>query len=185
MKYCAFLFALALLFPSCWSDEAPAESNPPAEDKPGEDVQPLEPVELDVLKAVLPKRLLGMERIEYSANKTGAFGFNVSVVTATYEEDDARLDIVITDAGRFTQVISGIATWTKMEVDKENESGFERTTTIEGYKAFEKYNRDRRSGELSLIVDNRFVVAIDGEGVDERDFRRIVRRLDLEDLERR
>lgn len=179
MKGYPFLFFLLLLLPACWSDDAPAGEDAAVEDQRQNGV---EPVELDALKAVLPRRLLGMERTEYSANKTGAFGFNVSVVTATYEEGDAHLEVVITDAGRFTQVISGLADWTNVEIDKENQDGYERTTTIEGYQAYEKYNRPRRSGELSLIIDNRFVIAIEGKQIDERDFRRIVRRLDLDEL---
>ena len=173
------LLTLVLLLAACGPDEAPADAAPPAEDRQ----EAVRPLELDDLKALLPKRLLGMERTEYSANKTGAFGFNVSVASAVYEEGETRLEVVFTDAGRFTQAVSGLANWTKFEVDKEDQNGYERTTEIEGYRAYEKYDRTRRHGELSLLIGDRFVVAIKGDEMKERDFRRVVRRLDLEELE--
>lgn len=179
LKWFFPVLAFYLLLPACRPDEAPADEAPPPEDRQ----EAVRPLELDDLKALLPKRLLGMERTEYSANKTGAFGFNVSVASGVYEEGETRLEVVLTDAGRFTQAIAGLAEWTKFEVDKENENGYERTTVIEGYRAYEKYDRTRRRGELSLLISDRFVVAIKGEEMKERDFRRVVRRLDLEELE--
>jgi hypothetical protein len=73
--------------------------------------------------------------------------------------------------------------WVNVEIDKEGDSGYERTSTVGGRKAFEKYAKATRSGEYDVIVAGRFVVGMKASGVDLAAFRAIVAALDLDRLE--
>ncbi len=135
------------------------------------------------LKALLPDRLLRMDRTEYSGERSGPKGFQVSTAEAKYEDDDRYLEVAIVDGGGFP--LAGLANMglSMAEVDKEDNNGFERTTTIDGHKGFEKYNRKWEEGELVVMYNERFIVVLKGKGIDEDDLRRALNRLDLDELE--
>lgn len=135
------------------------------------------------LKALLPDRLLRMDRTEYSGERSGPKGFQVSTAEAKYEDDDRYLEVAIVDGGGFP--LAGLANmgWSMAEVDKEDSNGYERTTTIDGHKAFEKYNSKWEEGELVVMYKDRFIVVLKGKGIDDDDLRRALNRLDLDELE--
>ena len=76
-----------------------------------------------------------------------------------------------------------MAFWSNLEIDKETEDGFERTTEIDGHKAYMKYDRRREQSEIAVIFDNRFLAVAKGKGIDFDDLQEIVEDLDLDDLE--
>lgn len=135
------------------------------------------------MKALLPDRMLRMDRIEHNGERSGAKGLQVSVANAKYEDDDRYLEIAIVDGGNLP--LAGLANmgWSMVEVDKETSNGFERTTTIDGNKAFEKYNSKWEEGELVVLYGDRFLITLKGKGIDEDDLRRALDRLDLDELE--
>lgn len=137
------------------------------------------------LKALLPDRLLRMDRSEHSGERSGVKGLQVSVAGAKYEDDDRYLEVAIVDGGSLP--LAGLANmgWqmAEIEIDKEDSNGYERTTTINGYKAFEKYNNKWEEGELVIMYADRFIITIKGKGIDEDDLRRALNRLDLDELE--
>ncbi len=148
------------------------------------DGEAVEVVDFRELRDLLPERLAGMKRASTSGEKTGAMGFNVSTAEATYEDGDSRLEVKITDAAGVGMALLGLAAWSTVEIDRESDDGYERTTLIEGHKGFEKYDRNTRRGELSLIVAERFIVNIEGRDVDEKVFRNAVKKLNLGKLEK-
>jgi hypothetical protein len=126
-----------------------------------------EPVDFRALRDLLPEELPGLKRTSIEGEKTGAMGFNVSQAEARYEsEDGANLTLKISDLG----AVSGVAAmaayaWATVEVDRENQDGYERTFSQGGYRGYERYDRSNRSGEVSLLVAGRFVVEADGYNV--------------------
>lgn len=147
----------------------------------GEEV---EVVDFRKLKELMPEKLAGMERTTHSGEKTGAMGFKISMAEARYEDGESILRVNITDAGGVGMAIMGLAAWSAIEIDRETESGYERTTTIEGYKSFEKYDGNSRHGELSMIIGERFIVNLEGDNVDEDVFRKAVKKLKVSELEK-
>lgn len=145
----------------------------------------VDPVDFRDLKELLPERINGMDRISSEGERSGWGGFKVSTAQAEYEDGDKRLDISIVDAGGMMGLAKiGLAAWAEAEVDRETEHGYERTTTIDGYKAFEKYDSRSENGEVSIIINERFIVNIEGRNIAERDLKRALRKLDLRKLER-
>lgn len=55
--------------------------------------------------------------------------------------------------------------WALAEIDKETETGYERTSTYQGYKSHEEYNRSSKDGEVTVLVADRFVVEVRGNNL--------------------
>lgn len=146
----------------------------------GEEV---EAVDFRKLKELLPEKLAGMKRTKLEGEKTGMGSFKYSVAKANYEKDDARLEVNIVDGAGFAGIVTGMAAWSLIDVDKESDSGYERTTTIDGYKAFESYDSDRKEGQVSIIVEDRFIVNIEADRIQsDKDLRRALKDLNLRAL---
>ncbi|WP_439556063.1 hypothetical protein [Dyadobacter sp.] len=126
----------------------------------------VDPVDFRKLKDLLPGKLLGLKRIESSGEKSGAMGFTVSTAQASYKDGDASLDVEIVDTGGIAGVSTvALATWAMADIDKETATGYEKTTALEGYKAFEKYDTQSKSGEINILVADRFVVNVEGNNL--------------------
>lgn len=148
--------------------------------KNGEDV---EIADFRDLKEVLPKRLLGMDRYSHTGEKSGVTGFKISQATAKYKDGDRRLEINIVDSGGMALASLGAAAWTMLDVDRETDDGYERTTTIDGYKAYEKFDSRRGEAEISIFYKDRFLVAIKGDNLKKGDAENVLDKLDLDDLD--
>ena len=122
------------------------------------------PLNFRKLKELLPESASGFTRTKSSGESTGMAGFNVSTAKAKYENGDKKIDVDIVDAGGLGTAMMGLAAWSMVEVDKESDDGFERTTTYKGNKAFEKCNGNRC--EFSVFVAKRFIMTVKGRGGD-------------------
>jgi hypothetical protein len=124
----------------------------------------VEPVDFRELKALLPAALPGFNRSNVEGERSGAMGVDVAVASAQYTNDNgASISIKISDMGSLTGPMR-LATlgWTMAQVDRESDEGYEKTTTFNGYKAFEKFWTSTKHGELSILIEGRFVVEVDG-----------------------
>jgi hypothetical protein len=142
-------------------------------------------VDFRELKALLPEKLGDMKRVEASGEKAGAMGFALSHARGRYKgtsEDRASIKILDTGGlmGPMAFAVAGLA---MVEIDKETEDGYEKTTTFEGKKAFEKYNNKSKRGEIKVIVGNRFVVEVDGDELSMDALKAAVKSIDLGKLE--
>lgn len=145
----------------------------------------VEPVDFRELKAELPERINGMNRISAEGERSGWGGFKVSTANAEYEDGNKHLEISIVDAGGMMGLAkAGLAAWAQAEVDRETQDGYERTTTIDGYQAYEKYNNKTEDGQISVIVNERFIVNIEGRNISARDLKSALGKLNLKKLER-
>ncbi|MGB5872358.1 MAG: hypothetical protein WBG01_11100 [Bacteroidota bacterium] len=145
----------------------------------------VEPVSFRVLKEMLPESLPGMERTAASGEKNAAFGVKVSEAHGKYSsEDGGTIEIKITDMGSVSGLV-GMAryAWAQSEFERESEDGYEKTTTFEGYKAIEKYTISTRKGELQILIGKRFVVDVDGRGVEMNQVLEAASTIDLDELE--
>lgn len=144
----------------------------------------VEVVDFRDLKAKLPESLVGMERTEFEGERSGAFGFNVSTASATYrnEDRDQRLEIELIDAGGIGFAQMATSAWAMADIDRETEDGYERTITVDGEKAFEKFDRPSGSYELVVIRKDRYIVNVEGRGLSQEQVKKVHDQLTLEDL---
>lgn len=146
---------------------------------------PADPVNFRVLRDLLPESLDGMERTDIEGASQGAMGFSISEAEATYkapDEANRRIEIKISDFGALPSMAMMGMAWTMAEVDRESSTGYEKTVTMGGSRGFRKYNTERRSGEFSLAVADRFLVAVEGRNVDDAELERALRAVDLSAL---
>ncbi|MDQ6917408.1 MAG: YIP1 family protein [Pseudomonadota bacterium] len=128
----------------------------------GKDVQP---VDFHRLKDMLPDKIGGMRRTEASGQSGEAMGIKGSSATARYEGGDGSLQIEISDLGSLSG-LAGLAAKFDPNLEKETDTGYERTKRVDGQLVHERYDRRARSGEVSVILNNRFSVTVNGSGVD-------------------
>lgn len=139
------------------------------------------------LQALMPERLDGYVRTSKGGETTGAMGVTISAAEATYEKDGQQIELEIVDTGGLGVAVLGMATWYTATIDREDENGYERTGTLNGYKSFEKFRKDGGRSEVNVIVADRFIVntkaRLDKESqMDE--LKNLIKELDLSRLEK-
>ena len=144
----------------------------------------VEPVDFRALKDLLPDSIAGLKRTASEGSRTNVMGIASSKAEATYEDGKGgRIVLEVTDVGTLSGVTAMAFAWVNVEIDKEGTSGYERTTTVSGRKAYERYQSATRSGELDVIVAGRFIVGAKATGVEMGVFKEAVAKLDLAKLE--
>ena len=142
----------------------------------GKDVQP---VDFHKLKDMLPESLPGMQRKEAAGQSSEAMGLKASSATARYNDGgNASISIEIVDLASLSG-IAGLAAKFDPNIEKETDTGYERTTKVDGRLVHERYDRQARSGELSIIVADRFAVTIRGDGVEPTALTSTLNQIDL------
>ena len=154
--------------------------------KQAEDAQkngPVATVDFRKLKDMLPTEAAHLTRKSASGEKNGAAGMTFSTATARYENADntQNIELTVVDAGG-TAMLMGMAAWSMIEMDKEDDNGYERTTKMGDHKAYEKYNKTDKSGETAVLVKNRFIVTAKGNGIDPDALKSAIEAVDLDKL---
>jgi hypothetical protein len=143
----------------------------------------VEPVDFRELKALLPDGIGAMKRTSAEGEKGGAFGIVVAHAEGRYQGDGGSVDLKITDPGNLSGFAALAAMWMNMELDKETDTGYEKTGTANGRRFHEKYDKNSKSGEYTVVVGNRFMVEINGHGVDMPTMKKAVDQVNLAKLE--
>lgn len=144
----------------------------------------VEPVDFRELKALLPESVAGMKRTEARGEKSGMGGLMVATAEASYGGDGERsVELKLVDMGGAGLGMMGLAAWAMVEVDRETESGRERTGKLGGRPFHEKYDDKAHSGEFALVVGQRFLVEASGDNVDLQALKNAVAAVDLAKLE--
>lgn len=141
-------------------------------------------VDFRELKALLPASLDGMKRVSATGEKSGAMGMSVAFAEAKYRaEDGGEITIKISDNSGMGGLM-GFAqqAFGTMEVDRETETGFERTTQYGKHKAKEEYDHEEKQGEVEIMVDSRFAVEVEGQTVPWKAIEAAARAIDLDKL---
>jgi hypothetical protein len=145
----------------------------------GKDVQP---VDFHELKAMLPASLPGMQRDEATGQSGEAMGMKGSSASARYGDSaGASIRIEIADLGALSG-LAALAGKFDPNMEKETDTGYERTKRIDGQLVHERYDRRAKSGEVGVLVANRFSVTVDGSGVDAAALTAALKQIDLSSL---
>ena len=135
------------------------------------------------LKAFVPESLAGMRRTNYSAEQNAAMGMQMSVANATYSDDDGQsLRLSITDVGSAKGLL-GLANAVGVSSERETDSGYEKTYEQDGRLIHEEWNSQSKHGEYSVVLGDRFTVAVEGTSDDIDTIKDAVASIDLSGLE--
>lgn len=147
----------------------------------GKDIQA---VTTDSLKGLLPETLAGMKRTDASAEHNEMMGMNMTKAEGQYEgENDASLSLTITDVGNMSGPVKmGMAGWTMAQYNRQTDTGYEKTTTYDGYKGLEEYNTQDKSGTIHVFVADRFIIELDGSNMTIDTMKQALSQLDLKKI---
>jgi Yip1-like protein/zinc ribbon protein len=142
----------------------------------GKDVRP---VDFHKLKDLLPESLPGMQRKEASGQSGEAMGFKGSSATASYSDGaNASITIEIADMGSLSG-LAGLAAKFDPSMEKETDTGYERTRKVDGQLVHERYDRRYKNGEVGVILGDRFAVTVRGNGVEPEALTVALKQVDL------
>jgi hypothetical protein len=145
----------------------------------------VETVDYKVLKDMLPESIGNMKRTEATGERTAAMGMQISNAEGRYSGDDgASITVKLTDIGSMTG-LAGMAAyaWAATDIDRESDTGYEKTSTYNGFKSHEKWDKSSKSGDISVLVGSRFVADVSGYNVEMDALKDALNKLDLKKLD--
>ena len=146
----------------------------------GDQVEALAP---DMLKPFVPETLAGLKRTDFSAERNGALGMQVSEANATYEDDAGHsLRLEVTDMGS-AKGLMALAGWAGVESDRATEHGYEKTYKQGGRLVHEQWDGQDQHGEYGIVLGDRFAVKLSGHAQSMDMLKAAVAGLDLAGLE--
>ncbi|MGQ0699354.1 MAG: Yip1 family protein [Panacagrimonas sp.] len=146
----------------------------------GKKVEALKP---EQIKPFIPDELADLPRTSYNVERNAMMGFQVASGKASYRDDsgERRLNLEITDMGSAT-ALTMLAGWAAVESQSESDQGYERVYQENGTRVHEQWDTSSRAGTYDLIVAERFVVKLQGNGLDMDDIKKAASSLDLSGL---
>ncbi len=145
------------------------------------DTKPVDPVDFRALQAAIPE-VSGWERSKPTGERM-TMPVSFAQATANFTKGDAHIEQKITDSA-FNQLMTAPFAMVLMTgYSKETSDGFERSATIAGFPALEKWDSEDKRGELTVIVNKRFLVEVEGRGLSsDKDLRDFIAHTDLKKL---
>jgi len=139
--------------------------------KEASEMKPVDPVSFNALLPLLPAAPAGWTAEEPKGETTSAMGFKISEVERSYTKGDERLHVKIVDGAYNSFIYAGVTM--AAQFSRESTEGYEKGVTIDGNPGVEKWSKESRRGELTVVVGKRFLVTVDASPV-EADFARTV-----------
>lgn len=141
------------------------------------------PVEASRLKAILPESVGGMKRGGYEAESRSMMGLNMSTAEATYKDANRSLKLEIIDTGSAAGLLSGVAGWANMLVDRETDTTIEKTWRSGDRVINVRSDKDGSRAEYKLLLPNGIVIEARGRRMSLEEVTAVVAGLDLRELE--
>ncbi|WP_033957407.1 hypothetical protein [Psychroserpens jangbogonensis] len=121
-----------------------------------EKLSEITPVSKEQIKAWMPEKLGDLKRTEYNIGSQ----IGISVFKLSFKGDnDKKINVTISDgAGKGSALVAMFSMFQNMEIDTENESGYERTQTFDGQRTLIKYqaSSNYQKTTLQYLVNQRF-----------------------------
>lgn len=120
----------------------------------------LTPITKGQIKAWMPDEVGDLKRTAFNiGNQLG-----ISTFKLTYKNEDGKMmKITISDgAGNGAAIVSMFIMMQNMEIDKEDERGYERTQKFDGQRTLIKYQESSNKSTLQCLKDNRFGIEANG-----------------------
>mgnify|MGYP003639066888 CR=1 FL=1 len=135
------------------------------------------------LAAMLPAALPGgLVKTNTHSSGTSVGGVGASSASASYGDDEKRIDLTITDLG----IAGSLATLggaMNMESESQNGTVIEKMGKIDGRLTTIRYDSASKDGRYGMIVGDRFNVQADGYANSIADLRAVLNQIDLDALE--
>ena len=146
----------------------------------GQKVETLAP---DKLKAFVPGTLAGLPRQSFNVERNTALGIQISNGRGRYADADGTrsLDLQLADLGGMSG-LAMLAGWAMVQTESESDDGYERTYQEDGRRVHEKWDGATRRGTYEVVVSDRFLVKVEGSGLEMDTLKQAVGSIDLSGL---
>jgi len=149
-----------------------------------ENKEPVTPVSFKVLSNYLPKEIEGIKGSEPEGETVTMGEWSYSHSKSYYNSEDgsknASVDVI--DYAYVSALYTPYQTLFSMKYQRESSSGYERSTKISGYPAFENWDNTDNSNELNVLVGKRFIVHVETNGMPEGSAKKIAESMNLSSL---
>ena len=144
-------------------------------------IKPVDPVSFRDLIALLPAPA-GWEREKPTGERmTSPVSFAEASVRLT--KGEATVTAKITDSGFNQLLVAPFAMFLAGNFERETDSGYEKSIKVGDAPGMEKWDSENKSGDVTVIVNKRFIVEIDGSSIDDpKVLRTILDNVDLKKL---
>jgi hypothetical protein len=145
------------------------------------DVKAVDPVSFRELQTLFPD-LDGWEKAKPTGEKMSA-PFRYSNAEVRYTKGNAHIVLKLADSGFNQLFFAPFAMLMQAGYEKETQDGYEKSTTVGGQPGYEKWNTERKDGELTAVVNKRFLMSIEGDNVDDiKTLHEVVSKIDFAKL---
>jgi hypothetical protein len=139
--------------------------------------QPVHFKELMAIVAVEPPQ--GWEVAKKPKGQTMKSPIQMSEAEVEFKSGDKRLEVKIVDGLGGMMPLMGLMRGMEMESSEE----YMKSIEVQGFKGTESYKYNEKEGDIKLPVANRFLVTIEGKGIDNTDvLKEVAGKLDLKKL---
>jgi hypothetical protein len=129
------------------------------------DLKPVDPVSFRDLQALFPD-LDGWEKGKPEGERmTQPVSFSQAEVR--YKKGESSISLKIIDSGFNRLLLAPFAMFLTAGYEKETSSGYEKSTMVNAQPGWEKWQSERKNGEVNALVNKRFLVNIEGREVDD------------------
>jgi len=177
------LFLTIALSPACKNEAGEPAEGEVAGDSAAVQQPEVKAVAWNALEGFIPKTAAGLPRTNAFEDKSSLGDLGFSHALGIYEKDKKRVEIQILDAGSKSVILSTMASWrNNMDLNEVYEEGSEKTFSYEGFPAIEKVDNKNKTADFNVVMKDRFIVMIHGEGVSLEELRKVMGSLDLKKL---
>lgn len=135
------------------------------------------PIDLEVLKNLLPERMNEIKRSHYSVSSSMGYG----MAHADYEKN-SKTDVRITyydcsgeaGAGIFESIYLN-----RLNQSKEDASSTLKTIDLAGAKAIEKFDKETKVTTVTFLANEKILVIVSGRNVEPSSLKENIQKLDL------
>ena len=147
-----------------------------------EKLSELTPITKEQIKAWMPEEINDLKRTEYNIGSA----MSISTFKLTFKGDaDKKINITISDgAGNGSAILAMFSMMQNMEIDKENESGYERTQTFDGQHTLIKYQstKNNEKATLQCLINERFGIEANAWKMTPDELWSYIKKLEIEKL---
>lgn len=133
----------------------------------GPDGKPITSVDFEKLVDLLPSPS-GWDRGKPEGHQMSA-PVAVSVAEAQYTKGTTHAHVTITDSALSQMFMMPFTMMMSMNYAEKSTSGYKKSAAYGGQPGLEDWNADTKHGEITVVVNKRFVVQINGDGLDSMD----------------
>jgi hypothetical protein len=142
----------------------------------------VEPLSIDDMRGYVPDEIAGLPRTSISVERNAAMGIQMAHATATYSDGTTTLDLEISDFGG-SMGLMAMAAWAGVESESQTDTGYERIYKDGARTIQERWEGASMYGEMSVILNSRVLVEVDGNVQDMDTVKDALDDVDLDALE--